>query len=155
VLHTYVVLTKPIEWVESIDFGDPKAAQARVAAELAGWSPELVALLTDGDTSPVPRPIHRLPAEHRWVRVPGVTLVGDAAHLNPPDGEGANLAMYDGSELGEAIAAHPEDLERALIKYEEAMFARAEKAAPEAEETFALCFGERAPYGLLEMLSGA
>ena len=99
-LHTYVALTRPQEWIAGIDFADPKAAKARVAAEFDGWAPELTALITDGETDPVPRTIHALPAGHRWERVPGVTLLGDAAHLMPPDGEGANLAMYDGAELG-------------------------------------------------------
>ncbi|WP_437665261.1 FAD-dependent oxidoreductase [Sorangium sp. So ce1182] len=154
VLHTYVALTKPKAWIESIDFTDPKTARARVAAELEGWAPALTALITDGETDPVPRMIHKLPAGHRWDRVPGVTLLGDAAHLSPPDGEGANLAMYDGAELGKAIAAHPDDLEAALAGYEEEMFVRGAKAAPEAAATFELCFGETAPHGLIAFLSG-
>ncbi|WP_437528435.1 NAD(P)/FAD-dependent oxidoreductase [Sorangium sp. So ce726] len=154
VLHTYVALTKPKAWIESIDFTDPKAARARVAAEFEGWAPALTALITDGETDPVPRMIHTLPAGHRWDRVPGVTLLGDAAHLSPPDGEGANLAMVDGAELGKAIAAHPDDLEAALAGYEEEMFVRGAKAAPEAAATFDLCFGETAPHGLIAFLSG-
>ncbi len=155
VLHTYVALTKPKAWVEAIDFTDPQGARALVAAEFQGWARELTALITDGDTALVPRLIHKLPAGHRWQRVPGVTLLGDAAHLSPPDGEGANLAMYDGSELARAIAAHPGELEAALARYEEEMFVRGAKAAPEAAETFDLCFGETAPHGLLAMFSGA
>jgi 2-polyprenyl-6-methoxyphenol hydroxylase-like FAD-dependent oxidoreductase len=155
VLHTYVALTRPKEWIAGIDFANPKAAKARVAADFAGWAPELTALITDGETDLVPRTLHALPAGHRWKRVPGVTLLGDAAHLMPPDGEGANLAMYDGAELGEAMAAHPRDREAALAEYEETMFIRSAKAAVEAAKTHALCFDDaNAPHGLVAFLTG-
>ncbi|MGQ4516950.1 FAD-dependent monooxygenase [Streptomyces sp. DW26H14] len=123
-IHTYVTLTRPLEWFDAVDFTDPAAAAARVAAEFDGWAPEITALITESDTAPVHRPNYTLPARHRWDRVPGVTLVGDAAHLSLPNGEGANLAMQDGAELGTALAAHPGDTESALAAYEEAMFAR-------------------------------
>ena len=66
VLHTYVALNKPEDWIARIDFSDPVTALARVAEEFDGWAPELTALITDGETDPVPRPIHALPVEHRW-----------------------------------------------------------------------------------------
>lgn len=156
VLHTYVALTRPKAWFAGIDLADPATARARVAAEFGGWAPALTALITDGETDPVLRMLHALPAGHRWQRVPGVTLLGDAAHLAPPDGEGANLAMYDGAELGKAIASHRDDLEAALAAYEEAMFVRSGKAAAEAAQTHALCFtDEDVPYGLIEFLRGS
>jgi 2-polyprenyl-6-methoxyphenol hydroxylase-like FAD-dependent oxidoreductase len=58
-----------------------------------------------------------------------VTLLGDAAHLIPPDGESANLAMYNGAELGKAMTAPRGDLEAALAKYEETMFIQSARAA--------------------------
>jgi 2-polyprenyl-6-methoxyphenol hydroxylase-like FAD-dependent oxidoreductase len=152
-LHAYVALTKPEEWVAGIDFADPRAAKARVAAEFDGWAPELTALITDGETDPVPRPIHALPNGHRWPRVPGVTLLGDAAHLMSPSGEGANLAMYDGAELGEAIAAHRGDLEAALTEYEEAMFARSANAAAESARMNELLFDDNAPRSLVDFFT--
>lgn len=156
VLHTYIVITRPQEWFEALDFGDPKAARARVAAELEGWAPELTALIADGETAPVLRKIYSLPIGHRWKRVSGVTLLGDAAHLSAPDGEGANLAMLDGAELGKAIAAYRDDVDAALAEYEEAMFARSAAAAVEAAKTFRLCFqDDNVPYGLLEFFTGA
>jgi 2-polyprenyl-6-methoxyphenol hydroxylase-like FAD-dependent oxidoreductase len=154
VLHTYVALTRPQEWSADIDFANPTAAKARVAAEFDGWAPELTALITDGETEPVLRTIHALPTGHRWERVPGVTLLGDAAHLMPPDGEGANLAMYDGAELGKAIAAHRGDLETALAEYEETMFVRSSKAAAEAAKVHGLCFGDNSPHGLIDFFTG-
>jgi 2-polyprenyl-6-methoxyphenol hydroxylase-like FAD-dependent oxidoreductase len=131
-LHAYVVLSKPLDWFEAIDFTDAAEAAARIAAEFDGWAPELTALITESDTPPVLRPHNTLPVGHRWDRVPGVTLVGDAAHLIPPNGEGANLAMQDGAELGTALAAHPDDIEAALTAYEQVMFPRG-LAAAEAE----------------------
>src|ERR1700678_186723 len=117
VLHTYVELNRPAEWIAGVHFTHAAAATARVAAEFDGWAPELTTLITNGETAPVPRTIYTLPDGHRWDRVPGVTLLGDAAHLMPPAGEGANLAMFDGSELGKAIAAHPGDVEAALAAF--------------------------------------
>ncbi|WP_067474867.1 FAD-dependent oxidoreductase [Actinomadura hibisca] len=154
VLHTYVELNRSAEWVAGIDFTDPAAASARVAAEFDGWAPHLTALITDGETAPVARMIHTLPDGHRWDRVPGVTLLGDAAHLMPPSGDGANLAMFDGAELGKAIAAHPGDVEAALTAYEEALFPRSEGFYADAHEILDLCLGDRAPYGLIDLFTG-
>jgi 2-polyprenyl-6-methoxyphenol hydroxylase-like FAD-dependent oxidoreductase len=156
VLHTYVALSRPAEWIAGIDFTDAAAATARVAAEFDGWAPELTALITDGDTAPVPRAVSALPIGHRWDRMPGVTLLGDAAHLMSPfAGEGANLAMFDGAELGKAIAAHPDDIEAALITYEEALFPRSESEYADAYQILDLCLGDRAPFGLIDFLTGA
>ncbi|TYB44976.1 FAD-dependent oxidoreductase [Actinomadura chibensis] len=148
-LHTYVALSRPRDWFAAIDFTDAAAATARIAAEFDGWAPELTALIGDGDTGPVLRPHYALPNGHRWSRVPGVTLLGDAAHLSVPSGEGANLAMLDGAELGRAIAAHPDDVETALLEYEQDMFSRSAAAAAEGTRLHELLFGDNAPGGLI------
>jgi 2-polyprenyl-6-methoxyphenol hydroxylase-like FAD-dependent oxidoreductase len=154
VLHTYVELTRSAEWVADIDFTDAAAASARVAAEFDGWAPHLTALITDGETPPVARMIHALPDGHRWDRVPGVTLLGDAAHLMPPSGDGANLAMFDGAELAKAIATHPGDIEAALTAYEEALFPRSEAFYADAHETLDLVLGDRTPFGFINLFNG-
>jgi 2-polyprenyl-6-methoxyphenol hydroxylase-like FAD-dependent oxidoreductase len=154
-LHTYVVLSESQEWFAGIDFTDAAAATSRIAQEFEGWAPELTALIIDGETPPVLRAINTLPIGHRWDRTPGVTLLGDAAHLAPPNGEGANLAMYDGAQLAEAIAAHPGDVEAALDAYEEALFRRSAAGTAEATRDFEICFGDATPHSLVELFTGA
>ncbi|GAA5103325.1 FAD-dependent oxidoreductase [Nocardia iowensis] len=149
-LHTYAILAKPQDWFAAIDFADPDTATARIAGEFDGWAPELTALITDSDTAPVLRPICTLPIGHRWDRLPGATLIGDAAHLAPPDGEGANNAMLDGAELGTALAAHPDDVEAALTEFEQAMFNRS--ATPtDGAEFFEHLFGDNPPQHLIDL----
>jgi 2-polyprenyl-6-methoxyphenol hydroxylase-like FAD-dependent oxidoreductase len=154
VLHTYVELSRSAEWIADIDFTDAAAATARVAAEFDGWAPHLTALITDGETAPVARMLHTLPDGHRWDRVPGVTLLGDAAHLMPPSGDGANLAMFDGAELAKAIATHPGDIEAALAAYEEALFPRSDAFYADAHEILDVVLGDRAPFGFIDFFDG-
>ena len=153
VLHTYVALNKPEDWIACLFFSDSATALALVAAEFDGWAPALTALITDGETAPVPRPIFALPVEHKWDRVRGVTLLGDAAHLMIPSGEGANLAMYDGAELGKAIAANPRDIEAALLAYEKDLFPRSAAEAAEASRVIKMCFGDNAPQSLVDFFT--
>lgn len=154
-LHTYVALTKPLDWFDDIDFTDAAAATARVAAEFDQWAPELTALINDGDTAPVFRSVNTLPIGHRWDRVPGVTVLGDAAHLMSPfAGEGANIALFDGAELGKAIAAHPDDVEASLSQYEEALFPRSAHFAAESARNHQYLFGDNSPRSLIDLLTG-
>ncbi|MEU0930882.1 FAD-dependent oxidoreductase [Streptomyces malaysiensis] len=152
-LHTYVALSRPQDWFAAIDFTDSAAAIARIAREFDGWAPELTALITDGETAPVPRPYNALPVEHRWERVPGVTLLGDAAHLAIPNGEGANLAMLDGAELGKAIAAHPDDIETGFAEYEKALFPRSAEVVTEGNLLQQRLFDDNAPHSLIDMFT--
>ncbi|MCO5992212.1 FAD-dependent oxidoreductase [Actinoallomurus rhizosphaericola] len=154
-LHTYAQLKKPQDWFTDFDTTDAAALTARVAREFDGWAPELTALITDSDTPPALRPIFTLSAGHRWDRVPGVTLLGDAAHLRAPNGEGANLAMQDGAELGRALAAHPDDAEAALDAHEQAMFARAAAVEADDDGFYTIMIDDYAPHSLLALMTGA
>ncbi|MFI9274482.1 FAD-dependent oxidoreductase [Kitasatospora sp. NPDC052896] len=150
-LHVYTVLRAPESWIPTVDFTETAAAKAAVLEHFTDWDTSLRALVADADGALTPRPVHALPVGHRWDRVPGVTLLGDAAHLMSPfAGEGANLAMLDGAELGQAIADHPGDLEAALAAYESALFPRSEAAAAESADSLLTCFRADAPQGLLD-----
>jgi 2-polyprenyl-6-methoxyphenol hydroxylase-like FAD-dependent oxidoreductase len=154
VIHSYVVVPRPADWFDSINFTDADATRAAITAEFDGWAPELTALIAHSDTAPVLRSIYQLPDQHQWSRVPGVTLIGDAGHVTVPGGEGANLAMLDGAELAQAIAANPDDIEAALTAYETVMFPRSEAEAIAARETVDLIFGAGAPHALAELFNG-
>ncbi|GAB2774697.1 FAD-dependent oxidoreductase [Streptomyces daliensis] len=149
-LHVYAALKADEDWLDTIDFTDKETAKAAVLAHFDDWDEGLRRLVGDADTI-TPRRIHALPVGHRWDRVPGVTLLGDAAHLMSPfAGEGANLAMFDGAGLASAVAAHPGDTEAALAAYESALFPRSETSAAESAESLESMFG---PQGLEQLVA--
>ncbi|MFJ5036591.1 FAD-dependent oxidoreductase [Streptomyces parvulus] len=155
-LHVYAAARIAEDWLDSVDFSDAGAAAAAVLRRFDGWDESLTALVADADGPLVPRKLHALPADHRWERVPGVTLLGDAAHLMSPfAGEGANLAMLDGAELGGALAAHGDDTEKALAAYEQDLFPRSGAKAAESAASLELLLGSGDPVGqLIALWSG-
>lgn len=147
-VHVGASFRVPQDWLGSsgVDWSDAPAARAALLAEFAGWSPRLTDLIRYCDDTITPRQIFALPSGHRWPRVPGATLVGDAAHVMPPyAGEGANAAMLDATDLALAIAEHPDDPETALTRYETAMFPRAKAAAELSTRGLNMCFSPEAP----------
>jgi 2-polyprenyl-6-methoxyphenol hydroxylase-like FAD-dependent oxidoreductase len=97
------------------------------------WDPRLTALIEASEGAVTPRTIESMPVDTHWDARPDVTLLGDAAHLMPPVGEGANQAMLDGAELALTLVAHPDNPSTAIRDYEQTMFSRilpiAEKSA--------------------------
>ncbi|KUL33399.1 FAD-dependent oxidoreductase [Actinoplanes awajinensis] len=137
----YVGIRAELDWLARAGLGradgrggvvDANGVQAldteRVRAELlerfAHFAAPLRRVITDSEGDLVNRPIFALPAPLAWPHRPGLTLLGDAAHLMSPfGGEGVNLAMLDGAELAREIAAGGAP-DEAVTRYETRMLAR-------------------------------
>ena len=61
--------------------------------------------------------------------------------------------MFDGAELGEALAANPGDVEAALLAYENKLFPRSADSAEESGRNMKMFFDDNAPQGILELFS--
>jgi 2-polyprenyl-6-methoxyphenol hydroxylase-like FAD-dependent oxidoreductase len=127
-VKVYAQFRAPLDWHANLDPADAEAVRSSLLALFDGWAAPVLDLLRHG-TAFVHRPLYVLPVGHTWTHVPGVTLLGDAAHLMPPLGAGANLAMLEGAELAESIATCPGDLDEAVRAFEEQMWARAARWA--------------------------
>jgi 2-polyprenyl-6-methoxyphenol hydroxylase-like FAD-dependent oxidoreductase len=105
------------------------------------------------------KPLYMLPIGAAWEHKPGVTIVGDAAHLMCPwAGEGVNLAMCDALLLAKVIVEVWEDgldvgqfqaaLDPLLRQFEEDMVTRAKEKAEETVNNGQMMFGEDGANGM-------
>jgi 2-polyprenyl-6-methoxyphenol hydroxylase-like FAD-dependent oxidoreductase len=63
--------------------------------------------------------------------------------------------MQDAAELGQSIAAHPDDLEAALAKYEQALFPRTAAIEAGDEDIYEVMLGDDAPNSMIRLFTGA
>ncbi|MBF5046655.1 FAD-dependent monooxygenase [Aggregicoccus sp. 17bor-14] len=150
-LRIYVALRVPEDWASGgLDLSTPGRTRAALKGVLAGWAPELLALVEQASDVIVVRRLVALPVGHRWAHRPGLTLLGDAAHvMSPFSGEGVNIAMLDAAELGLRLAAEA-DWSRAVQRYEQDLFPRAAAESARAAEALDTAVSEQ---GLQNMLS--
>jgi 2-polyprenyl-6-methoxyphenol hydroxylase-like FAD-dependent oxidoreductase len=135
-IRTYIGMRTDEDWYQrrSLDLNDSQAVREALLKEFAGWSDDLLGFITDTDTGYINRPLYALPVPHTWPHTPGVTLLGDAAHLMSPfSGMGANLAMRDGADLASALIEHP-TTDDAITAYEDILLPRSSEAAEGAAE---------------------
>ncbi|WP_326954692.1 FAD-dependent oxidoreductase [Amycolatopsis sp. NBC_01286] len=140
-IRGYAVFHAPEDWHAGFDFADTDAVRATLLQRYAGWHPELLGFMRDNDGAFTHRPLYVLPVPHAWTSTPGLTLLGDAAHLMPPLGVGANLAMLDGTELATALATSP-TVGEAVRTYEARMLPRSIETAKACKEGLVHLLGD-------------
>ncbi|KIY72597.1 FAD binding domain protein, partial [Cylindrobasidium torrendii FP15055 ss-10] len=135
-VRTYAMFRASGEWLDEKAYDFSKDKQRFADDLFPGWSErdrELV--LKANEDSVVLRRLHMLPRGHRWEHQPGLTLLGDAAHVMLPFGEGVNDALLDALQLGEQLieaVKEKQDLSKAITAYEEGMFERAKEHVEES-----------------------
>nr|WP_068892367.1 NAD(P)/FAD-dependent oxidoreductase [Pedobacter panaciterrae] len=133
----YISSKKDENWLQTndIDFTDPIQVNDWFKEEFSGWDEVWFELIRNTGLPLLLRPQYCIPLDQTWEAQPNITLLGDAAHIMPPSGEGVNLAMLDALELCECLNNEEfNNTQSAIASYEEIMRARATKEAEESLE---------------------
>ena len=131
-LLTYATLQVPEDFLDTCGIDWTNAAAARkeyMSKYFSHISSDLQRVFLEASDDLVLRLLYELPVGFSWVSRPGVTLVGDAAHVMTPfGGVGVNVGMTDALVLGREIIAAcigKKTLDEATQAYEAEMVPRA------------------------------
>ncbi|CAK7215891.1 hypothetical protein SBRCBS47491_002630 [Sporothrix bragantina] len=120
------------------DLASVKEAMLSRPELIPDFDPRLQQCVTHAAGNTTPRSLYALPIGFQWTHQPGLTVIGDAAHLMTPfAGEGVNVALDDARKLAAAILAvakatptdNCEHLDAAVHTFEKDMYARTAKVA--------------------------
>ncbi|KAI0095960.1 FAD/NAD(P)-binding domain-containing protein [Daldinia grandis] len=149
---------------EEVDWTDRKTRQRYLDRYFGDYIQEARDAVLAMTEQPTLRPLYMLPVGHRWESRPGVSLLGDAAHVMTPfAGVGVNVGMMDALELAEGIVAYVKqqeegggkgDLAQMLRKYEEGMFERSQKDAAFTASMMEIEFREDGAEKVVEVMTG-
>lgn len=142
-IRAYVSVRQPESWVEDcgIDWTAVDSRERLVKEYFNECGEDLKRVVLESKDDLIPRKFWMMPVGASWKTRPGVTLLGDAAHLMTPfAGVGVNVAMADALDLAKALIARKESVAAKLVsdsknitlaieKYEKSMFERAEENA--------------------------
>ena len=133
-LMVYAWSARDEKWMEGkeAETNNGDRAKEKLLNEYDDWAGIFKKTIRAADSkSVVARSLYQLPVGFSWEGKPGVTIIGDAAHVMTPfAGEGVNLAMADALNLAKTIIAtsqrgyDPQALANGVRKFELEMFKR-------------------------------
>lgn len=154
-IKVYLSFEAEHEWLDicGIPFDQPEEAKKQLLQLFDDWDESLTNYIRSADGPMLSRRIYTLPVGLTWNHIPGVTLIGDAAHLMSPfAGEGVNLAMLDSAKLALSIVKHG-DVNQGVRAYEEEMYAYSSKSAAESDANLKLIFSGDAAAKLTNLMN--
>ena len=147
-IRLYAFVRQPLTWKDEcgIDWSSPDAVrEALVRDYFNDCSDDTKRVILESRDGCTLRQLWMLPVGHKWESQPGVTVLGDAAHLMTPfGGVGVNVAMTDALLLARQLISCKDDflaeptsnahkIQNAVEEYEKEMFVRAKH---NAEKTY-------------------
>ncbi|RYP40893.1 hypothetical protein DL767_001374 [Monosporascus sp. MG133] len=146
-----------------IDWGVPEVRRRFMETYFGDYTPEAREAVLALTQRPALRPLYMLPVGLTWPSTPGVTVLGDAAHLMMPfAGAGVNVDMVDALELAEGIVGYVKkgagqgaaSLAEVISDYEKGMWARSSSDAAMTARALEVHFQEDGCEKMVELMSG-
>ena len=155
-LDFYISIKEEENWMKNsaINFSEKSQLLSWAKKEFAEWDEVWFELFENVSLPLLIRPQYCIPFDQTWDAQPNLTVLGDAAHIMPPSGEGVNFAMLDALDLSEFLTSENyDDLKSAVAAYEEPMRARASKEAQDSLEMVEWMHSENALTLMVQMLT--
>jgi 2-polyprenyl-6-methoxyphenol hydroxylase-like FAD-dependent oxidoreductase len=152
----YISCKKDESWVQNsgIDFSDNVQVLTWFKKEFQEWDSVWLELFDNANSPVIPRLQYCIPLNQTWAAQSNITLLGDAAHIMPPSGEGVNLAMLDALEISECLTSNGfTTTQSAIAAYEKRMQARGVKEAEDSLEMIEWMHAEDAQAKMIKMLN--
>lgn len=138
------------------DTSNPQKVKKALLHEYEGWAEPLIKFTQVAEDDSIwAFSSYELPVGHKWNHRPGVTLIGDAAHLcSPFGGQGVNIALEDALKLSQALIAAVQNLsslDSHITAFEQDMFLRGAAVAQISQDNMLdMLFTPGAPGSIID-----